>query len=741
VGRESAVTAAQTRVLAESLDKQQRAASASAAATLASAKADRILADASDDAIRATVEQRIATEKLGKASAVAAGSEGVGALAGGPGIGGPGVIGLLAAGALAAAPVIVTLGAGLGGLGLAALAAGKGSRQLRAELKPLKTDFAAFGKTLRPTVLEDFNAAISAARPLLRGLEPVTKSTGAALAVLLGEVGAEFRSTEWQQFFQFMGATAAEDVRLLGSSLLTLLKTLPPVLEELQPVAVDFLAIAAGAAKIVHGATAYQASLNKTTQHENVLAKTTDFLRTLLFAPGAGLYQALKLVGVISSDTAGKQKQAGAAAVVVARQVNAQAAAYIHALTPLENYIGAQITEANDLKALNVALRASHGAIGLKTQAERNSFSAAQTYITDTIAQGNAALGAHKGIDAQIASIDKALPRLEHVRGKTAAYRDELNLLKGILNKLRREKRIQELVTVSGTGVWTIHPGHGLPGGTAGGPFAAGGLVRAGSGPTADDVVARVSKGELVVPARMVSAGLVDHLRGALPGFAAGGIVPSYKGGIGGLRAWTAHDRAATVHAITAGIARAMASGFAGAGGFGIAPHGPLQSYARKLLAAYGWSAMWPQFNDIVMRESGWNVYARNPSSGAYGIPQALPAGKMASAGADWATNGFTQLRWMMAYIRSRWGDPWSADLNERTQHWYGSGLRGGIFRSPTLIGVGERGPERVDVTPAGRGAAGPLVHVEQMVVQDSTDVQLTASRLSFLVASAGFGS
>ena len=61
------------------------------------------------------------------------------------------------------------------------------------------------------------------------------------------------------------------------------------------------------------------------------------------------------------------------------------------------------------------------------------------------------------------------------------------------------------------------------------------------------------------------------------------------------------------------------------------------------------------------MRESGWNVYADNPSSSAYGIPQALPGSKMASAGADWATNPVTQIRWGLGYIQDRYGSPCGA--------------------------------------------------------------------------------
>lgn len=129
------------------------------------------------------------------------------------------------------------------------------------------------------------------------------------------------------------------------------------------------------------------------------------------------------------------------------------------------------------------------------------------------------------------------------------------------------------------------------------------------------------------------------------------------------------------------------------------------QATAYNMVKALGWDV--GQFHALQALwngESGWRYNARNASSGAYGIPQALPASKMASAGADWLTNAATQIRWGLAYIKSRYGDPATAYrmwLN-RSPHWYGSGLQGGVFRQPTLIGVGERGPERVDVTPIG---------------------------------------
>ncbi len=89
---------------------------------------------------------------------------------------------------------------------------------------------------------------------------------------------------------------------------------------------------------------------------------------------------------------------------------------------------------------------------------------------------------------------------------------------------------------------------------------------------------------------------------------------------------------------------------------------GTAQRIAYDLLSSYGWSpsTYFSCLNNIWTRESGWNYQAEN-ASGAYGIPQALPASKMASAGADYLTDPKTQIIWGLGYIQSRYGNPCSA--------------------------------------------------------------------------------
>ena len=96
------------------------------------------------------------------------------------------------------------------------------------------------------------------------------------------------------------------------------------------------------------------------------------------------------------------------------------------------------------------------------------------------------------------------------------------------------------------------------------------------------------------------------------------------------------------------------------------------QAYAREKCKAYGWSDS--DFECLVNlwnRESGWRVTAGNKSSGAYGIPQALPASKMASAGSDYMTNYQTQINWGLKYISSRYGSPTNAWAHSQRTGWY----------------------------------------------------------------------
>jgi hypothetical protein len=86
------------------------------------------------------------------------------------------------------------------------------------------------------------------------------------------------------------------------------------------------------------------------------------------------------------------------------------------------------------------------------------------------------------------------------------------------------------------------------------------------------------------------------------------------------------------------------------------------KTLTRALMSQYGLNpADFTCINDIWTQESNWNVHAANPSSSAYGIPQALPGSKMASAGPNWHDSAETQIRWGLSYIASRYGSACAA--------------------------------------------------------------------------------
>jgi hypothetical protein len=94
---------------------------------------------------------------------------------------------------------------------------------------------------------------------------------------------------------------------------------------------------------------------------------------------------------------------------------------------------------------------------------------------------------------------------------------------------------------------------------------------------------------------------------------------------------------------------------------------------ARQILKnkfGYG-SSQFDCFDNIIMRESKWDINATNPSSGAYGIPQALPGSKMASEGSDWRTNPATQIIWGIKYMKDRYGSPCAAWGFKSSHGWY----------------------------------------------------------------------
>jgi hypothetical protein len=151
-------------------------------------------------------------------------------------------------------------------------------------------------------------------------------------------------------------------------------------------------------------------------------------------------------------------------------------------------------------------------------------------------------------------------------------------------------------------------------------------------------------------------------------------------GGIGGLyAAQTPSAPASAGHSIAladfgASAVKPNVSGSAGGSGAARRRRATARSIARTMMhSRFHWlpRRQFRYLNWLWNRESGWNVYASNPYSAAYGIPQAVPGSKMSSAGPNWPSSARTQIRWGLRYIRSRYGSPRAAWDHEVNDGWY----------------------------------------------------------------------
>lgn len=129
--------------------------------------------------------------------------------------------------------------------------------------------------------------------------------------------------------------------------------------------------------------------------------------------------------------------------------------------------------------------------------------------------------------------------------------------------------------------------------------------------------------------------------------------------------------------AVAAGIGLAVLHGHHASGsnaaGATLTSASSAVALGQQLASGYGWGSgsEWTCLDELWTRESGWRMVWNYAGSGAYGIPQALPASKMAAAGPDYMTNPATQIRWGLGYIRSTYGDPCTAWAHEQADSWY----------------------------------------------------------------------
>jgi hypothetical protein len=857
----AALAARGSRQLSDALAIQSKTAQVSAAATESLAKSDRTLLEA--QALLA-VGAREATEKLqaeGRAAEEAAVKTRV---AGDAAKGAGGGFGLLASpmgaaigAGVALAPVLVTVGVGMAGLGAAAaktvapiLQAGtatKEQQQALASLDPaqraaynslssLKTEFGGFAKSLEPETLGLFNRGLGIASTLLKGTAPVAAATGKALDTVLGRVDAEFQSQKWQNFFGFMAKTAGPDVQQLGNLIIDLTGALPPLLEDLQPLATGLIQVADGAARTVNALANLPSDLNR------AQAATNDYLSGLekhipagnknifqVLGDGLGwlekhipagnkslldlasrsdsaaasvkktgdnagkagdsIAQAAPKVGTLAGDVAllgtsttnaatalsaysdawnkilgnslsdqqailadesafsslatavknsgGQSLQARQSFVSYMQQigtsistlqqngasvkdinaeyqVNIARLQALHNLTPsqradvqglIKDYDtwatstaglnGKTLTAAQTIKNQFTAALAGTGQIAPQVTADVNGFTAS-VLKTGTSSQATQQYRAQLIADLRQAGID----------GKTAA---------ALVNGLQKQidalhgKTVPVGVTASGSGGVSVSAT-----GLAARIFklehlAAGGFVSGGTAGK-DSVPALLMPGEVVVPTAMVAGGAVDHLRGKLPGFAAGGQVPqlsdwtaSQAGDIIG--SWAGSSVQSMLNSMVSQYLASAVPTVATAGSAG----GIIATMMRNMAAARGWTgAQWNALYALENREAGFSMTARNPSSGAYGLAQFIQGpSEYAQYGGN-ATTAQGQITGMLNYIAQRYGNPANAWAHEVNYGWYDRG--GMLGPGLTLAYNGTGSPEQV--IPAGRGSGSGDVHV-----------------------------
>lgn len=313
-------------------------------------------------------------------------------------------------------------------------------------------------------------------------------------------------------------------------------------------------------------------------------------------------------------------------------------------------------------------------------------------------------------------NIAKAYARqLGDVRGQTdknfvatKAWRQQLDLI--------HSKSIS--VKETGTGKFSIF-GQGVGTGQLW-HSAKGGMVPGVGTGTSDSNPAMLSKGEFVVNAHSTSKhlGLLTAINSRK--MAEGGLVGDTTGlafntQLFDKRFFTDFTNA-MVHSMRKHSMINISSFHGSAGGPGGGAPAANAALARAMF--HPSAADWAAWNYVAMRESGWSNIATNPGSGAFGIPQALPFTKMPRAAwpvwAGGSANPAAQIAWMWWYMKTSYGGPQGAAAWEASHNWYGRGLKGGVFTKPTLIGVGDRGAERVDVTPMGsrRGGSGDAITV-----------------------------
>ena len=464
------------------------------------------------------------------------------------------------------------------------------------------------------------------------------------------------------------------------------------------------------------GAIAYAGSIGAVSQVHQQAASTAANLQTRMtsltgeFALTTGNAEKLAARSGVTAQQLGATGQAGQDAygkIAAYGQGAGAAAVKSMQLQQASGAVSDALAQVNDnLLTGQGDLLSWQGAMSSATQAIRDSSTGLKGNSQAAIDARQAMLGSTQqaiefadheatlngGMGTATKTIQQQIGWLQKHGDKSHFATMEVDALRIALAKIKSE---HARLVVSGTGTYHVVAGGPMPGVASGGGGghtafgAAGGLIRGGSGPVADDVPLWASSGEYMVKAASVAKYGVRAMDAINAGrFAAGGLVGGYDGTPSGLGQFFTAQTNATLKALEAATARAAAGAIqqrqsAIPGGGDLGAHGgnaaANQAIARQLLPLFGFGiGQMPFLVELWNRESNWNQLARNSSSGAYGIPQSLPADKMAAAGADWLTNPQTQERWGLSYIKGRYGNPAGAWAHETNYGWYD---RGGMLQ------------------------------------------------------------
>ena len=406
-----------------------------------------------------------------------------------------GFLGLAAAGVVLS-PVLVTTGIGMGGLGAAAtktigpiLKAGTATKeqqkalesldpaQLAAynSLNKLKGAFGDFAKGLEPQTIGIFTDGLGLAKDLLSDVQPVAKAAGNALDGVVQDLQADLKTRQWQSFFAWMAATAGPDIRAVGDAFISLLNTLPQLLTQLQPVALEMLQLVTDAGKLISITDQLATRTDHLAQSANNSGGWLGKLAGAAKDAFQQMFPGVKAAGALKDALDGQVKssdKAGGSARKLATAVDRQKAA-LAAATPSATDLAHDIailsgytaTAAQKADALNAAWMILVGNFASRETAILNAQGAVQGFADAIKNSGAGSLVAKQAFEGAVTAIGQiiAADQAAHVPAQTM-YQDILaqyNALKtkGPLNKSERDQldRIRQVLDIaaSSTEGWT----------------------------------------------------------------------------------------------------------------------------------------------------------------------------------------------------------------------------------------------------------------------------------------------